>query len=254
MSASYVRSDMSGDSSVKHKGGIKNNYRETARGSNGGSVPARTSPNANIFFLWGATRLIWELIWLRPKVQGCNDGRNHKRSCELYKKRKMRGTPKPNILACSGLWREQCWICQFWCLVFSTGCNCVFQAFISPSWSLFLTVWAACWRLFCSIPCVPPCAQSQIAALLLGYGPSYDPRLLVYWPVSWYLFHTKKIFLKNLYGLNIPPHATTMVRAKNQHDKKSLWSLFIISNSHRTFSSVSIHKEKKASAILPPKQ
>lgn len=31
---SYVGRDMSGESSVKHKGGIKNNYRETTRGSN----------------------------------------------------------------------------------------------------------------------------------------------------------------------------------------------------------------------------
>lgn len=65
-SASYVRSDMSGDSSVKHKGGIKNNYGETASGSNGVSVPVRTSPNANISLRGGGRADLGD--------QGCRDG------------------------------------------------------------------------------------------------------------------------------------------------------------------------------------
>lgn len=117
------------------------------------SVPARTSPNTNIF-LWGATKLIWELHWLKPRVQGCNDVRNHKRSCELYNvthppKKKTKGNLKSrsiNVLLVqdpcvtnpplncledaagsrttstsspaslrSHLWTEQWWSCQFWC-------------------------------------------------------------------------------------------------------------------------------------------
>lgn len=45
-------------------------------------------------------------------------------------------------------------------------------------------------------------------------------------------WNTKKTFLKNLYGLNIPPHAATVVRAteqgnlaKHQHDKKEFVAL-----------------------------
>lgn len=69
--SSYVRSDMSGEPSVKHKGGIKNNYREMERGSNAAPFIKWNPCLPPNISLWGG---------LRSSVQGCNDGRNHKRS------------------------------------------------------------------------------------------------------------------------------------------------------------------------------
>lgn len=110
-SASYVRSDMSGDSSVKHKGRIKNNYGETASGSNGVSVPVRTSPNANIS-LWGGGRA-------DLGDQGCRGGTmagtaGGRVSFKVLHRREDGGSSDSNVLGRSGLWREQWWTHRFW--------------------------------------------------------------------------------------------------------------------------------------------
>lgn len=248
-SASYVRSDMSGDSSVKHKGGIKNNYGETASGSNGVSVPVRTSPNANIS-LWGRRQG-------RPAgsgVQGWNDGRNRRRSCQFYNVTQAGGwreLRKANVVGRSGWWREQRWTHQFWCLVFWVWVSCwlqlCFSGVIKSSWSLFLMVWA-------EIPDPSGGGSGGFPVFLLVHrGDSRPapgsrtllwPRLLVGWPVSWCLFHSV-----DSVGTQIKPswrtymseitswrYASTLAWwgpwtwAKNQHHEKSLWSLFIINS------------------------
>lgn len=199
-SASYVRSDMSGDSSVKHKGGIKNNYGETASGSNGVSVPVRTSPNAKHLPLRGRQGRSGG-----SGVQGWDDGRNHRVWDALVC---LENSGEPTS---SGVW----------CFGFglADGCSCGFQDLWNPHgvcswWFEQKSQDPSGWRpvgFLCSSLCT-----EEIAALLLGHGPSYDPRLLVL-----LLLEHKSDLLEELVCLKSPPDATSMVRAMDMSQESA---------------------------------
>ena len=89
--SSYTRADMSGESSVKHKGGIKNNYREETGGSNvdsfhyldDASLPI-LSLNANVC-LWGPrSRCRCVRLNRGPVKLGCGGRWTHRKSVHIF--------------------------------------------------------------------------------------------------------------------------------------------------------------------------